>query len=245
MPFDTQPVAALSESESRLFSATLPSPLLVVEAATSAGSAALVIDGRIVGRSDVAMGVTRDDTLFPAVQSLLADASLGARKLRAIVCGAGPGSFTSLRIAGALAKGLTFAGECALYSVSSLMLAAATLPRAGRYIVHADALRGERFVLDVEIGVDGLARAQSAVRRVPFAELVALGEGRERLAVRSSPEPELEAYVVTPDAASIIRCVDWFADGPVSLDQWEPDYGRLAEAQVKWEAAQGRALADG
>ena len=32
------------------------------------------------------------------------------------------------------------------------------------------------------------------------------------------------------------------AAGPVSLDKWEPAYGRLAEAQVKWEAAHGRAL---
>ena len=35
------------------------------------------------------------------------------------------------------------------------------------------------------------------------------------------------------------------AAGPVALDGWEPSYGRLAEAQVKWEAAHGRPLADG
>ena len=205
----------------------------------------MVIDGRIVGRSDVPMGVTRDDTLFPAVQSLLAQAALGAGDLRAIACGAGPGSFTSLRIAGSLAKGLAFAGECLLYRVSSLMLAAATVQRAGQFVVHADALRGERFVLDVEIGVDGLASAQSAVRRVAFGDLVALGEGRERLAVLASPDPDLESLIVTPDAAAIVRCVDWFREGPVSLDEWEPDYGRLAEAQVKWEADHGRALTNG
>jgi tRNA threonylcarbamoyladenosine biosynthesis protein TsaB len=30
--------------------------------------------------------------------------------------------------------------------------------------------------------------------------------------------------------------------GPVDLASWEPDYGRLAEAQVRWEAEHGRAL---
>ena len=30
--------------------------------------------------------------------------------------------------------------------------------------------------------------------------------------------------------------------GPVDLASWEPVYGRLAEAQVKWEAAHGRPL---
>jgi tRNA threonylcarbamoyladenosine biosynthesis protein TsaB len=29
---------------------------------------------------------------------------------------------------------------------------------------------------------------------------------------------------------------------PVDLASWEPDYGRLAEAQVRWEAAHGRSL---
>jgi tRNA threonylcarbamoyladenosine biosynthesis protein TsaB len=29
------------------------------------------------------------------------------------------------------------------------------------------------------------------------------------------------------------------------LATWEPNYGRLAEAQVKWEAAHGRALTAG
>ena len=191
------------------------------------------------------MGVTRDDTLFPAVQSLLADAGLGARDLRAIVCGSGPGSFTSLRIAGSLAKGLAFAGDCELYAASSLMLAAATVNRAGRFVVHSDALRGERFALDVEIDAEGIAHAQSVVRRVAFAELVAASLTRTRLAVISSPEPELESQIVTPDASAVVRCVDWLAEGPVSLDRWEPDYGRLAEAQVKWEQAHGRPLADG
>jgi hypothetical protein len=29
---------------------------------------------------------------------------------------------------------------------------------------------------------------------------------------------------------------------PVDLAEWEPSYGRLAEAQVKWEAKHGRSL---
>jgi tRNA threonylcarbamoyladenosine biosynthesis protein TsaB len=28
----------------------------------------------------------------------------------------------------------------------------------------------------------------------------------------------------------------------VSSSEWEPEYGRLAEAQVRWEAAHGRPL---
>jgi tRNA threonylcarbamoyladenosine biosynthesis protein TsaB len=35
---------------------------------------------------------------------------------------------------------------------------------------------------------------------------------------------------------------DWDADGPVAVDSWEPAYGRLAEAQVQWEARHGTPL---
>jgi hypothetical protein len=41
---------------------------------------------------------------------------------------------------------------------------------------------------------------------------------------------------VAPILASIIE------SGAVRLASWEPDYGRLAEAQVRWEAAHGRPL---
>ena len=34
----------------------------------------------------------------------------------------------------------------------------------------------------------------------------------------------------------------WASFDRVDLDRWEPDYGRLAEAQVKWEATHGRPL---
>lgn len=224
---------------------SLPSPLLVIDAATPAGSVALVVQGLVIGRADVPMGVTRDDTLFPAVQELLTAQGLRATDLQAVVCGAGPGSFTSLRIAGSLAKGLAFANDCPLYAVSSLALAAATHGQAGEFVVHADALRGERFALDVSIDDAGRLQVQSAVRRLSLAELALASESRARLAVLSSSEPDLERAIVTPDAAAIVRCVDWLREGPVSLDLWEPDYGRLAEAQVKWEQTHGRALADG
>jgi tRNA threonylcarbamoyladenosine biosynthesis protein TsaB len=32
------------------------------------------------------------------------------------------------------------------------------------------------------------------------------------------------------------------AIGPADIASWEPAYGRLAEAQVRWESAHGRPL---
>ena len=52
-----------------------------------------------------------------------------------------------------------------------------------------------------------------------------------------------ESFEVAPQARGVALLLQSvIAAGPVSLDKWEPAYGRLAEAQVKWEAAHGRAL---
>ncbi len=230
----------------RLHSVTrvYPSPMLVLEAATAVGSVALVVDDVAVGCVAVAMGATRDDTMFPAVQSLLKAAGVEARALGAVVCGAGPGSFTSLRIAASLAKGLCFATECRLYAVSSLMLAAATCAEPGDFLAHSDALRGERFTLRVTIDGDGTVSSTGPVERTHFDGLATRAGDARRLAVGSSPSPEHEFRIVTPDAGALLRCTDWWQEGPVSLDAWEPDYGRLAEAQVKWEVTHGRSLRD-
>jgi len=48
---------------------------------------------------------------------------------------------------------------------------------------------------------------------------------------------------VSPHARGVATLLDSIIEaGPVDIASWEPDYGRLAEAQVRWEAAHGRKL---
>ena len=221
-----------------------PSPAvwtLVIEASSSKGSVALLSGQTVIVSQAVQMGASRDDALFPAVVDVLASGAIGPRELTAIVCGAGPGSFTSLRIAAAVAKGLAHAVGAPLFAVSSLLLASAAHAHAGRYLVHADALRGERYAMPVCIDDDGGVRAEGHVTRLLVNDLAAAADGRMLLCV---PGADGCAYgeAVTPDAASLRRVIDWDTSGPVSIEQWEPSYGRLAEAQVKWEAAHQQSL---
>jgi len=218
-----------------------PAWTLVLEASSPKGSVALFCGPSLISARSVQMGASRDDTLFPAVVDVLKTCSVSPRALTSIVCGAGPGSFTSLRIAAAVAKGLAHAAGTPLFEVPSLLLAAAAHPAAGRFLVHADALRGERYAMRVVIDHDGGVRAESAMTRVPVTELAHAAEGRALLCVPGADQCTHGAAVV-PDAAHLLRVIDWSSTGPVSLQAWEPTYGRLAEAQVKWEAAHQQSL---
>jgi tRNA threonylcarbamoyladenosine biosynthesis protein TsaB len=215
---------------------------LVLEASTYAGSTALIDGTRLIAERAVAMRGREHEALMPAVADVLADAGLGPGALDRVVCGAGPGSFTSLRIAGAIAKGIALAAVCPLVPVSSLALVVASRqPFApGRYLAAIDALRGEHYVALYEIGADGSIRALGAELRVPSSEVLERAAAHDAVAV--GPGREGAAHV-DPSAWAAARLAELIDATPAAdLAGWEPAYGRLAEAQVKWEAAHGRSL---
>lgn len=61
--------------------------------------------------------------LIPAVEEAVGEARIGLGDLAGVVVGAGPGSFTGVRIGGAAAKGLATSLGIPLYAVSSLRAA--------------------------------------------------------------------------------------------------------------------------
>ncbi|MEI8325689.1 MAG: tRNA (adenosine(37)-N6)-threonylcarbamoyltransferase complex dimerization subunit type 1 TsaB [Betaproteobacteria bacterium] len=66
-------------------------------------------------------GAQASSTLIPCIMNLLAQAGLRLDELDAIAFGAGPGSFTGLRTACAVAQGLGFGANRALLPVDSLL----------------------------------------------------------------------------------------------------------------------------
>jgi tRNA threonylcarbamoyladenosine biosynthesis protein TsaB len=215
---------------------------LVLEASTYAGSTAVIDGARVVAERAVAMRGREHEALMPAVADVLSDAGVGPGAVERVVCGAGPGSFTSLRIAGAIAKGIALAAVCPLVPVSSLALVVASRePFApGRYLAAIDALRGEHYVALFEIGATGVVRGLGPELRVPSTEVLDRAAAHDAVAV--GPGREGAAHV-DPRAAAAARLADLLDATPAAdLAGWEPAYGRLAEAQVKWEAMHGRSL---
>jgi len=178
---------------------------------------------------------------MPAVAECLRDAGVRGSDIARIVCGAGPGSFTSLRVAGSVAKGLAAGYGVELYAVSSLLLivsgAQPPLPN-GKYLSVLDAMRGEFYSARIILR-SGVAIQSEAPTLLSAAQLEEVRFGDRSVRV-VGPGQEIDAHPHARGVAPILAPIR--ESGPVNLASWEPDYGRLAEAQVRWEAAHGRPL---
>lgn len=217
-----------------------PGLTLAIDASTYVGTVAVLRDGVVVAGREALMRGEHEERLMPAVLAALADARAVPRDVARVVCGAGPGSFTSLRIAAGIAKGVAHGANVPLYAVSSLALVVAAADPAfppGRYVAALDAMRGERYAQTVVVLADGRVAPEGPSALATMEQLTA-----SRDAVIGPLEPGAHA----PHARGVAAMLDVLLDdGPVDLDAWEPSYGRLAEAQVRWEAAHGRPLASG
>jgi tRNA threonylcarbamoyladenosine biosynthesis protein TsaB len=215
---------------------------LALDASTYTGDVALIVDGQVVAEQSAAMKGADEERLMPAVAHVLESARMDRRSIDRIVCGAGPGSFTSLRIAGAIAKGMAKGLSKPLFAVPSmaLVLGGANVS-PGRYIVSIDALRAELYIGLYEVD------AVRAISEIEPARLIGVGElarvAEEFDAKVVSPTRIDNAIIALPRAAAVAKLEHLIASaGPVDIDSWEPAYGRLAEAQVKWESTHGRPL---
>src|SRR4051812_34961351 len=179
---------------------------LVLEASTYAGSAALLEDSRLVAERSVVMRGREHEALMPAVADLLSERDVRPTTIGRVVCGAGPGSFTSLRIAGAIAKGIALAGGCPLVPVSSLLLLVASRDglQPGRYLAAVDALRGEHYVAPFEVDRDGTISAMGPESRIPSAEVRAHAEAGGATAI--GPDQH-DPHQVAPHARGAARLI--------------------------------------
>ena len=93
---------------------------LALETSNTITSIALFQDSKLVFSQELALDNHRNKYLFTTVQQVLKYFNLQVKDLQAVILGAGPGSYTGLRIGTALAKGLCFAGQIPLVSVNTL-----------------------------------------------------------------------------------------------------------------------------
>ncbi|HYN78815.1 MAG TPA: tRNA (adenosine(37)-N6)-threonylcarbamoyltransferase complex dimerization subunit type 1 TsaB [Lamprocystis sp. (in: g-proteobacteria)] len=132
--------------------------LLAIDTSGDACSAALFLDGTLTQQLELAPR-RHGELLLPMMQALLESAGVKLAALDAIAFGRGPGSFTGVRIAVAVAQGAAFGAGCPTVPVSTLAaLALGEFRRTGqrRVLAALDARMGEVYWGAFEIGDDGL-----------------------------------------------------------------------------------------
>jgi tRNA threonylcarbamoyladenosine biosynthesis protein TsaB len=127
---------------------------LALDTSTRTGSIALGLDGEVLAESRLSVRAVHSESVLPEIDRLFESAGFGPADIRRVVVGSGPGSFTGVRIAAALAKGIRAATGAELFAYSSLAAIAAGSGASGRVCAAIDARRGQvyaaGYVLDSE-----------------------------------------------------------------------------------------------
>jgi len=233
---------------------------LALDTATELASVAVGVPPAAESVAVIAGARVHAAGLIELVDRCLAPLGLRPADLAGLVVGDGPGSFTGLRIGWAAAKGLAQERSVPIQVVPSLLAAAAGAAAVlGAVPVAAcfDALRGQVFgaVYVVHLNrvetlvppaVCGLAELAA---RAPVRPRAVVGDGALKYAVEVeawSGAAPLPSSALRPTAASLLALCGRGGAGRLLDDiaTAEPDYGRPAEAQARWEARHGRTLPD-
>mgnify|MGYP002783781892 CR=1 FL=1 len=122
--------------------------LLAFDTATDVCAVALAHGDKVIERSET-VGQSHSSRVLPMAQQLLADAGVALSELDAVAFGAGPGSFTGLRIACGVAQGLAYGIDRPVVPVGNLAAlafnAAQEQPAARRIVAAIDARMNEVY----------------------------------------------------------------------------------------------------
>jgi len=117
--------------------------ILALDTSTEYLSLALMLDGKVLSE-DIHAGQTHSQLILPLIGEMLKEAGVQLRELDGIAFGAGPGSFTGLRIGCGVAQGLAFGANLPVAGISTL-LALAHGGGSDKVIACLDARMGEVY----------------------------------------------------------------------------------------------------
>lgn len=223
--------------------------LLAIETATLTASVAIVTESETLATRERAVS-THSDVLLTLIDAALRDAGIAIGDIDGVAVGAGPGSFTGLRIGMATAKGLCFANDVPLWTVSSLAaLARDAGPHPGRAVVPVlDARKSEVFAAAFRVETDApepRVRALTEERVLSPERLGSLLEGLPNPVLLGTGVTAYEEIIsdlgaevlrdsrATPSAESVGKLALRSSAHP-NLAAATPTYVRLSEAELKW-----------
>lgn len=234
--------------------------VLALDTSTRIGSVAVARDGEVLGRAPLREQGTHASHILVQVNEALNEAGVDKSEVEAVIVGAGPGSFTGVRVAAATAKGLAHVWRCPLWAFSSLAAGAASIGLAnaygidvtpapldelergrGRYVLfdaRADRVYAACYLpsetgLDVLVAPHATTISELLAGEAPYA--VFGGDG----AVRHAGEIQGAGFAVLPNpyglptADGLIRVWATQVDAAPVPDAaaWSPDYLRATGAE--------------
>lgn len=216
---------------------------LALETAGSPGSVALGLGERLLAESLLPVrAAARSGLVVPELERLLTACGRTVGEVEGVVVGSGPGSFTGVRVAAALAKGLCFARKVPLFAYSSLTVAAVGTGLPARVCAAFDARRDQLYAaafsrLDppepvlrpVALSVETLLGRLGEARGWTF---VGSGATLHRRALSAAGGRVLPPYLGIPRAGGLLWLAHrWPESGRVGDPaSWEPEYLRSAGA---------------
>lgn len=203
--------------------------LLALDSSTDTMALALVTPGQ-TKVFEAAGGAQASARMLPEVRALLAGAGVALADVDAIAFGAGPGAFTGLRTACAVAQGLAFGLDLPVLAIDSLMLV-------------AEDARAQGAGDDVWVAMD------ARIGEIYAAHYRRAGDGWQVLAAPALYRPEvLAAHWGTPAAAAGTALTE-YADALGPLPRaWPQARSRAAAlgvlAAAAWQRGEGRDAAE-
>ena len=149
--------------------------LLALETSTHMLSVALATDRGIIERSAYCAS-GGSDRLLPWVQEVLDEAGIALADIDAVAFGAGPGSFTGLRLACAAAQGLAYGAGLPVIAIGTLE-ALAQASGTGRIYACLDARMNEVYSAAFEVSADSMIQVMDASVAAPNAVPLPPGRG--------------------------------------------------------------------
>lgn len=171
--------------------------ILALEFSSEQRSVALARDGVVLAEACELGG--RDTKAFALIEKVLAAAKIVREEIEVIAVGLGPGSYTGIRAAIAVAQGWQLARGVKLLGISSAeCLAAQAQGIFGRVNVVIDAQRGEFYLATWEISA--AARAEIAPLKIVAAAEIAARKNAGEICAGPAVDP-----VLFPSAAMLAR----------------------------------------
>ena len=178
---------------------------LVLDTSTERGIVAVVKNDGCLFEKQLPFGLQNSHYLLPELEQELRLHHLTTADLDYVACGAGPGSYTGIRVGATVAKAIAFVHQLPLVGVSTMDAFVSDIP--GRFAVVIDAKMGGVYLQQCEMTEEGrVVRGEMMVR--PLDEASSL--------LRGIP------LILTPNAKVIRQKIETLSQDQVY--QWQEMY---------------------